>query len=72
MQGRPRCGLPACFADRTVLTIWGCLLVTGQYALIAFLALDLHTDGGLTLATAFLLVAVCQASGIVGRVAGAH
>ena len=57
--------------NRTVrsLTVWGCLLVTGQYALVAFLALDLHTDAGLALATASLLLVVCQASGIAGRVA---
>jgi predicted MFS family arabinose efflux permease len=52
-----------------LLTLWGCLLVTGQYALVAFLALDLHSDAGLALATASLLLAVCQASGIAGRVA---
>ena len=57
--------------NRTVrlLTVWGCLVVTGQYALIAFLALDLHRGARLALATASLLVAVAQVSGIVGRVA---
>ena len=52
-----------------LLTIWGCLLVGGQYSLIAFLALDLHQSAGLTLAAASLLVAVAQLSGIVGRIA---
>ncbi len=57
--------------DRTIrlLTIWGCLLVGGQYSLVAFLALDLRHGAGLTLATASLLVAVAQATGILGRVA---
>jgi len=57
--------------DRTVrlLTVWGCLVVSGQYAVLAFLALDLHRSAGLTLASASLLVAVANASGIVGRVA---
>jgi predicted MFS family arabinose efflux permease len=57
--------------DRTVrlLTVWGCLLVSGQYALIAFLSLDLHRSAGLALASASVLVAVSQAFGIVGRVA---
>jgi len=47
----------------------GCLLVSGQYALIAFLSLDLHRSAGLALASASVLVAVSQAFGIVGRVA---
>jgi MFS family permease len=57
--------------DRNVrlLTVWGCLVVSGQYAVLAFLALDLHRSAGLTLASASLLVAVANASGIVGRVA---
>jgi MFS family permease len=57
--------------DRTVLLLafWGCLLVSGQYALVAFFALDLHRGAGLALATASLLLAVSQAFGIVGRVA---
>jgi MFS transporter, ACS family, aldohexuronate transporter len=58
------------FRDRTVLllAVWGCLLVSGQYALVAFFALDLHKSAGLTLATASLLLAVAQAFGILGRV----
>lgn len=58
------------FRDRSVrlLTIWGCLLVSGQYALVAFLALDLHRGAGLALASASVLVAVAQAAGVVGRV----
>lgn len=57
--------------DRTVLllALWGCLLVSGQYALVAFFALDLHHRAGFALATASLLLAVSQAFGIVGRVA---
>jgi MFS family permease len=57
--------------NRTVrlLTVWGCLVVSGQYAVLAFLALDFHRSAGLSLAAASLLVAVANASGIVGRVA---
>lgn len=57
--------------DRSIrlLTVWGCLLVSGQYALIAFLSLDLHQGARLALASASALLAVSQAFGIVGRVA---
>jgi predicted MFS family arabinose efflux permease len=56
--------------DRTVrlLTIWGCLLVSGQYALVAFLALDLHQSAGVALVSASVLVAVAQTFGVIGRV----
>lgn len=56
--------------DRNIrlLTIWGCLVVTGQYAILAFLALDVHHRTGLTLARASLLVALANATGIAGRV----
>jgi MFS family permease len=53
----------------TLLTVWGCLVVTGQYALLAFLALYLHERFGLSLERGSLLVAAANASGIVGRVA---
>jgi MFS transporter len=36
--------------DLLLLTVWGCLIVTGQYALITFLALDLNQNAGITLA----------------------
>jgi predicted MFS family arabinose efflux permease len=56
--------------DRNVklLTLWACILVTGQFAVIAFLALDMHQGAGLSLPKASLLVAVAQAAGIAGRV----
>jgi MFS family permease len=56
--------------DRNIrlLTLWGCLVVTGQYAILAFLALDLHQSAGLSLVRASLLVSVANAMGIVGRV----
>ena len=56
--------------DRNIrlLTIWGCLVVTGQYTILAFLALDLHENAGLSLVAASLLVSVANAMGIVGRV----
>src|SRR5919204_47133 len=46
--------------DRNIrlLTLWGCLVVTGQYAIVAFLALDLHRSAGLSLARASLLVSL--------------
>jgi MFS family permease len=52
-----------------LLTAWSCLVVSGQYALLAFLALDLHARAGLSLATGSLLVAVANGTGVVGRVA---
>jgi MFS family permease len=60
---------PARNRNVRLLTAWACLLVSGQYALLAFLALDLHGGAGLSLAAASLLVAVANASGIVGRFA---
>ena len=54
--------------DLLMLTTWGCLIVTGQYALVAFLALDLNQGAGLTLAEGSVLVAVANVAGIVGRV----
>jgi MFS transporter, ACS family, hexuronate transporter len=54
--------------DLLMLTAWGCLIVTGQYALVAFLALDLHQGAGLTLAEGSILVAVANVAGIIGRV----
>ncbi len=51
-----------------MLTAWGCLVVTGQYALVAFLALDLNEGSGLTLAEASIFVAVANIAGIIGRV----
>ncbi len=67
--GRPRGPSPARDRNVRLLTIWGCLLVSGQYALIAFLALDLRQDAGLSLAEASFLVAVAQGGGVVGRIA---
>lgn len=51
-----------------LLTIWGCLLVTGQYSVLTFLALDLNASAGLTLATGALFVAVANATGALSRV----
>jgi MFS family permease len=59
---------PARNRNVRLLTLWGCLVVSGQYALLAFLALDLHQSAGLALATGSLLVAVAQGAGIFGRV----
>ena len=56
--------------DRNIrlLTLWGCLVVTGQYTILAFLALDLHENAGLSLVAASLLVSIANAVGIIGRV----
>ena len=42
--------------------------MTGQYTILAFLALDLHANAGLSLVDGSLLVALANAMGIVGRV----
>ena len=57
--------------DVRLLTLWGSLVVVGQYALLAFLALDVHDATGRSLASASVLVVVAQAAGIAGRLAGA-
>lgn len=56
--------------DRTIwlLTIWGSLFGTGQYALLAFFALDLHQRAGIALTTGSLFLAVAQLGGLFGRV----
>jgi predicted MFS family arabinose efflux permease len=51
-----------------LLTAWGCLLVSGQYALLAFLALDLEQRADLTLPEASLLLALAQGVGVIGRI----
>jgi MFS family permease len=55
--------------DRNIrlLTLWGCLVVTGQYTVLAFLALDMHQRLGLSLERASLFVALANGLGIVGR-----
>src|SRR5437588_1867401 len=59
---------PARNRNVRLLTIWGSLLVSGQYALLAFLALDLHQSARLALTTGSLLVALANAAGVLGRV----
>lgn len=54
--------------DIVLATVWACLLVGGQYAIVAFLALDVHEEAGTPLTTAALLVVVAQVGGIVGRI----
>ena len=53
--------------DVRLLTLWGSLIVVGQYSLLAFLALDIHDATGRSLASASVLVVVAQAAGIAGR-----
>lgn len=57
--------------DREIvlLTIWSSLLVTGQFAILTFLPLELHESGGWSLTAAALVVGVAQLAGIVGRIA---
>jgi MFS family permease len=68
-SGAPSHGLSP-MRDRNIrlLTMWGFCVVTGQYAILAFLALDLHQNAGLRLATGSLLVAVANGVGILGRI----
>jgi MFS transporter, ACS family, hexuronate transporter len=63
-------GLESPARDRNILllTLWGCLVVTGQYAILAFLPLDLHHRAGLSLASASLFVGLANAFGIAGRI----
>jgi predicted MFS family arabinose efflux permease len=71
LEGRRREGPtehPARDRNIRLLTLWGCLVVTGQYTILAFLALDLHENAGLSLVAASLLVSVANAMGIIGRV----
>jgi ACS family hexuronate transporter-like MFS transporter len=67
---RPATPLPHVGRNRNLilLTVWGCLIVTGQYALVAFLALDLNQGAGLTLAEGSILVAAANVAGIAGRI----
>jgi MFS family permease len=58
---------PARDRDVKLVTLWGSLVVVGQYSLLAFLALDVHEATGRSLASASLLVVVAQATGIGGR-----
>jgi MFS family permease len=70
MEARAGTGSVSPARDRNIrlLTIWGCLVVTGQYTILAFLALDLHQRAGLSLVSASLLVSLANATGIVGRI----
>ena len=71
MEAHASVGTVSPARDRNIrlLTIWGCLVVTGQYTILAFLALDLHQRAGLSLVSASLLVSLANATGIVGRIA---
>jgi MFS family permease len=51
-----------------LLTIWGAVFVSGQFGLLAFIALDLHQRRGLALAAGSLLAVLAQAGGVAGRV----
>lgn len=51
-----------------LLTVWGAVFVSSQFALLAFLALDLHQRARRTLAVGSLFVVVAQAGGLAGRI----
>lgn len=51
-----------------LLTIWGCLISGGQYTFVSYIGLQVHEAGGISLATAAILVAFAQLGGIIGRV----
>jgi MFS family permease len=59
---------PARERNIVLLTLWGCLVVTGQYAILVFLPLDLHGRAGISLASAALLVGLANGFGILGRI----
>lgn len=56
--------------DRSILllSVWGCLFVSGQYALLTFLALDFEQRFGMSLVAGSLFVAVAQTAGVAGRI----
>lgn len=56
--------------DRTIvlLSVWGCIFVSGQFALLTFLALDFEQRFGISLVAASLYVALVQGAGVAGRV----
>lgn len=55
--------------DMRLLTLWGCMMVGGQYVLIAFLPLHVHEGGAISLAAAALwLVSIAQVGGVLGRI----
>jgi predicted MFS family arabinose efflux permease len=59
---------PATNRNVLLLTLWSCLIVSGQFAVVAFLALDVGQRTGMSLAAGSLLLALANAAGIVGRV----
>jgi MFS family permease len=56
-------------ADRQLMIVfaWGCLLVSAQYAVLAYLALTVHAAAGTSLALATVVVIAAQAGGVLGR-----
>jgi MFS family permease len=75
IEPRPRAAQPPSPAGRLkggrelmLATIWACMLVSGQYVVLAFLGLDIHVSTGLSLAVAGVFVATAHIGGIVGRI----
>jgi MFS family permease len=68
-RGGPRVEAGHAPRDRRVVyvIVWGCALVAAQYAVVAFLILDVES-GGLSIGQAAALLACAQAAGIAGRV----
>jgi predicted MFS family arabinose efflux permease len=54
--------------EYALVTVWGCLLVSGQYALLTFFALDTQARTGISTAAAAAAVVAIQLGGVFGRV----
>jgi sugar phosphate permease len=53
--------------DIVLLSLWAATMVSAQYALVAFVALDASQRAHVSLAKAALLVAIAQGGGVIGR-----
>lgn len=69
-RSTPRLPLGRIMRDRDILmaSLWAMLFVSGQYAVLVYLVIDLTSEIGLSLTTAVALLAVATAAGVVGRV----
>lgn len=53
--------------ELATIVVWGCLVVSAQYALLAYLALTVHDAAGMSIAFATIVVIAAQAGGVAGR-----
>ena len=51
-----------------LLTLWACFAVTGQFAVLIFIPLQLHEQAGVSLAAAASIAVAAQVTGILGRI----